>query len=76
MMKLTLASLSLRRKSISSWLVFVRVLQALSTLLCAGLNGGILVYIHIKDLDVPKTVYALELMVSSLVPYVFCPLES
>lgn len=54
-----------RCKTISSWLVLVRVLQALGTLLCLTLNGWLLVYIRINSdkHEVPETVIALELMV-------------
>lgn len=55
-----------RFKTIASWLVFVRVVQALGTLSSAALNGKLLVFIHSQEREDPKTLVPLELMVSCL----------
>lgn len=51
---------------INSWLVVVRSLQVLGTLVSAILNGFLLVYIHVNRLGLSDTMLALEIMVSPI----------
>lgn len=51
------------RWGLSSWLVFVRCLQILGTLVSAILNGFLLVYIHVNKLGLSSNMFSLEIMV-------------
>ncbi|KAI0173545.1 hypothetical protein GGR52DRAFT_390951 [Hypoxylon sp. FL1284] len=59
-MALLLSSLS--RWSLSRWLLFARLLQAMGSLLTAVMNGWLLVYIHSHKLGLAKSMTSLESM--------------
>lgn len=57
---------------LSSYLVVVRALQVLATLISAVLNGFLLVYIQVKALGLSDVMLALEIMVSTYLSALVC----
>jgi hypothetical protein len=55
-----------------TWLVFVRVVQIIGTLMSASLNGFLLVWIHVNRLGLTDDMFALEIMVCTITRRVSC----
>ncbi|KAI0129502.1 hypothetical protein BJ170DRAFT_681001 [Xylariales sp. AK1849] len=51
------------RWELSSWLILIRGLQILGTLVSAILNGFLLVYVHINRLGLSSAMFSLEILV-------------
>ncbi|ORY62669.1 uncharacterized protein BCR38DRAFT_439429 [Pseudomassariella vexata] len=54
---------------LSTWLVFVRLLQVLAAIVSAGLNGFLLVYIHVNRLGLSQAMSTLEIMTCVVLIY-------
>lgn len=54
---------------LSSWLVFVRLIQVLGTIISAALNGALLVYMHVNGLGQNQNMFSIELMTGIVLVY-------
>jgi hypothetical protein len=52
-------------RTVATWLVLVRLLQATGAFIIAAVNGALAVYVVDKDLGVTEELVALELLVST-----------